>query len=54
MNEQEKSKEVMMEINTPMCPSCKWMLDNYNQFGELQQAPYCHHCGQKLDWSKVK
>lgn len=37
------------------CPTCKNVIDKFEQFGEAKVRVtynYCHFCGQKLDWSE--
>lgn len=36
------------------CPKCKDEIDVSNvDFDSKQVYKYCHHCGQKLDWSNL-
>lgn len=38
------------------CPSCKNVVDKFEQFGDSRirvTYDYCHFCGQKLDWSDI-
>lgn len=35
------------------CPSCKNVIDKFEQFGESKvrvKYNYCHFCGQKIKW----
>lgn len=35
------------------CGNCKKRIEIPNNTINLDSQDYCHHCGQKLDWSEI-
>lgn len=54
--EKQIPKKVTHEASLPKCctcPTCKNVIDKFEQFGESNvriEYNYCPFCGQKLDW----
>ena len=49
LEKQIPKKPTMGKYGHTECACCGWVVESF--CGDLEQYPFCPHCGQAIDWS---